>query len=133
MSFTDQEVDITEEAVQTLKLKEEGTTKVVEEGAFTISSTIGIESSKDGTDTTLKKLEAKDDIVINCPSPRFGALMAIDKGMLYLFGGMVEDSNDKQLTHKDFYALGTVSQIYTGLSNYWLFHDCFLFRYSQDG
>ena len=122
-SFTDQEVDITEEAVQTLKLKEEGTTKVVEEGAFTISSTIGIESSKDGTDTTLKKLEAKDDIVINCPSPRFGALMAIDKGLLYLFGGMVEDSNDKQLTHKDFYALGTVSQIYTGLSNYWLFHD----------
>ena len=36
---------------------------------------------------------------------------------------MVEDSNDKQLTHKDFYALGTVSQIYTGLSNYLLFHD----------
>ena len=120
-SIPDQDVDITEEAVQTLKLKEEGTTKVVEEGAFTISSTVGIESSKDGTDATSKKSEAKDDITINCPSPRFGSLMAIDKGLLYLFGGMVEDSNDKQLTHKDFYALGTVIQIYTVFSKYVIF------------
>ena len=40
------------------------------------------------------------------PSPRFGAQMAIKQGILYLFGGLVEDSNDRQFTHKDLYALG---------------------------
>ena len=32
--------------------------------------------------------------------------MAIKQGILYLFGGLVEDSNDRQFTHKDLYALG---------------------------
>ena len=40
------------------------------------------------------------------PSPRFGAQMAIKQGILYLFGGLVEDSDDRQFTHKDLYALG---------------------------
>ena len=39
------------------------------------------------------------------PSPRFGAQMAIKQGILYLFGGLVEDSNDRQFTHKDLYCL----------------------------
>lgn len=98
----DESVDMTEEAVQSLKLKE-GTTKVVEEGAFTISSTVGIESKLENEG--IKKSATSEDICINCPSPRFGSSLAIDKGLLYLFGGMVEDSNDKQLTHKDFYVL----------------------------
>ena len=53
------------------------------------------------------------------PSPRFGAQMAIKQGILYLFGGLVEDSNDRQFTHKDLYALGDdffsiLSKINTG-------------------
>ena len=84
-----------------------GTTKVVEDGAFTITSTVGIETNA--------KEEAADDPlaskfsqmqIFKGPSPRFGSLMAIKQGALYLFGGMVEDSNDRQLTHKDFYSLG---------------------------
>ena len=50
----EQEID---EAVQNLKLKEEGTTKVVEEGAFTISSTVGIETKNDTSDKTVKNLQ----------------------------------------------------------------------------
>ena len=99
----DQDID---EAVQNLKLKEEGTTKVVEDGAFTISSTVGIETKKDISDKNIQKSDSKDEILKAGPSPRFGSQLAIDKGNLYLFGGMVEDSNDRQLTHKDFYSIG---------------------------
>jgi len=98
----DQDID---EAVQNLKLKEEGTTKVVEDGAFTISSTVGIETKNDISDKNIKKSDSKDEILKAGPSPRFGSQLAIDKGNLYLFGGMVEDSNDRQLTHKDFYSI----------------------------
>ena len=39
------------------------------------------------------------------PSPRFGSALAIRQGILYLFGGMFEDEEDRQLTLKDFYSL----------------------------
>ena len=97
----DQEID---QAVQNLKLKEEGTTKIVEDGAFTISSTVGIETKN--ADKNVKKSDSKEEILKVGPSPRFGSQLAIDKGNLYLFGGMVEDANDRQLTHKDFYSIG---------------------------
>jgi len=38
------------------------------------------------------------------PSPRFGAGLVYKSGMLYLFGGLIEDE-DKDLTLKDFYSL----------------------------
>merc|ERR1711981_899169 len=98
----DQEID---QAVKNLKLKEEGTTKIVEDGAFTISSTVGIETKNDISDKNIKKSDSKDEILKAGPSPRFGSQLAIDKGNLYLFGGMVEDSNDRQLTRKDFYSI----------------------------
>ena len=91
--------------MQNLKLKEEGTTKIVEDGAFTISSTVGIET-KNAADKNVKKSDSKEEILKVGPSPRFGSQLAIDKGNLYLFGGMVEDANDRQLTHKDFYSIG---------------------------
>ena len=72
---------------------------------FFICSTVGLATSKDTSeDNSIKKSESKD--LEDGPSPRFGTQLAIDKGVLYLFGGMVEDENDRQLTHKDFYALG---------------------------
>ncbi|XP_071443811.1 kelch domain-containing protein 4 isoform X2 [Hetaerina americana] len=42
------------------------------------------------------------------PSPRMSCGMIIKHGLLYLYGGLVEDG-DKQLTLSDFYALGTCS------------------------
>ena len=69
------------------------------------------------------------------PSPRFGSQLAIDKGNLYLFGGMVEDANDRQLTHKDFYSIGNyIITFYLFLKNH--FHVkpnyiyCYYIRYS---
>merc|ERR1711934_184603 len=83
-------------------------TKVVEDGAFTITSTIGLETKNSSEDKFEEaKLETKlsQMNLLKGPSPRFGAQMAIKQGILYLFGGLVEDSNDRQFTHKDLYAL----------------------------
>ena len=84
-------------------------TKVVEDGAFTITSTIGLETKNSENKFEEAKLETKlsQMNLLKGPSPRFGAQMAIKQGILYLFGGLVEDSNDRQFTHKDLYALGT--------------------------
>jgi len=83
-------------------------TKVVEDGAFTITSTVGLET-KNSSENKFEeaKLETKlsQMNLLKGPSPRFGAQMAIKQGILYLFGGLVEDSNDRQFTHKDLYAL----------------------------
>ena len=83
-------------------------TKVVEDGAFTITSTIGLETKNSENKFEEAKLETKlsQMNLLKGPSPRFGAQMAIKQGILYLFGGLVEDSNDRQFTHKDLYALG---------------------------
>ena len=39
------------------------------------------------------------------PSPRMGAQMCVKHGLLYLYGGTVEDG-DKQFTLNDMFALG---------------------------
>ena len=86
---------------------EKGVTKTVEDGAFTITSTIGLETDKSG-ETEAANLETKFSQlnIVKGPSPRFGAQLAMKQGTLYLFGGLVEDSNDRQFTHKDLYSLG---------------------------
>ena len=101
------EVEATEEAIEEMQINDkEGVTKVVEEGAFTISSTIGIEAKeKSGEPSKSKVDKAFEKLFDKGPSPRFGAQMTIRQGTLYLFGGMVEDSSDRQLTHKDLYSL----------------------------
>ena len=43
------------------------------------------------------------------PSPRFGSALTMRQGVIYLFGGIVEDEEDRQLTFKDFYSLGEFS------------------------
>ena len=103
-------IEATEEGIEDMQLNEkddQGVTKVVEEGAFTITSTIG-GSSDDKIQDAIAKALAKNDEkeILPGPSPRFGAQMTIRQGILYLFGGMVEDSSDRQLTHKDLYSLG---------------------------
>lgn len=100
-----------EETTEESEEKNEGITKVVEDGAFTIVSTVGIEQPE----LAKKKDENLEDKfsqmnIFKGPSPRFGAQLAVKQGILYLFGGMVEDSNDRQLTHKDLYSLGNENE-----------------------
>merc|ERR1712029_156110 len=86
------------------------TTKVVESGAFTISSTVGTSKDKKLPDEASSKKSGNQsslDIDIGGPSPRFGSAMTVRQGVIYLFGGMVEDEEDRQLTFKDFYSLDT--------------------------
>ena len=42
---------------------------------------------------------------ITYPSPRFGSSMVVRQNIAYLFGGMFEDEEDRQLTFNDFYSL----------------------------
>ena len=46
-----------------------------------------------------------DEVVINKPSPRFGAKMAFKSGHLFLFGGTFESGDDVTYTLKDMYSL----------------------------
>ena len=81
----------------------------VEEGAFTITSTVGTGSDfakefEAGEKSSAPERASGGDG--GGPSPRFGAAMAVAKsGQLFLFGGMIEDG-DKQITLNDFYSLG---------------------------
>merc|ERR1740128_1361079 len=85
--------------MEDLALGETGTTtKTVESGAFTVSSTVG-EAEKQN----IGDLKVKDCFV---PSPRFGSQMVFKGGSLYLFGGIIE-SGEKDITLKDFYSLDT--------------------------
>ena len=81
----------------------------VEEGAFTITSTVG-GGGGNSDEVNVTESEAEKSSTSgkssNGPTPRFGASMAVAKsGQLFLFGGMVEDG-DKQITLNDFYCLG---------------------------
>merc|ERR1712098_170037 len=92
------------EKMEDLAIEEESSpsTVTVESGAFTISSTVGGESSN----TDIKEdagVKSKD---IFTPSPRFGSGLAFKGGTLYLFGGIFEDG-EKDITLKDFYSLDT--------------------------
>lgn len=93
---------------------DEGETVVVEDGAFTITSTVG--SSSGGTvveaesdDPKAGTAEAAEDVPkapAPGPCPRFGSMVTLRQGTLYLFGGMFEDNDDRQITLNDFYSLG---------------------------
>lgn len=74
----------------------------VEEGAFTITSTV---NSNVATVGSIEPSMSKEIDAINCPGPRFGAAMAVKQGMLYLYGGTIEEG---EVTYalKDFYCLG---------------------------
>ena len=80
----------------------------VEEGAFTITSTVGGGNTCGAAEVNVTESETEKTSSSSSggPTPRFGASMAVAKsGQLFLFGGMVEDG-DKQITLNDFYCLG---------------------------
>ena len=100
--------DIQDEEVQDNGVQEKGITKTVEEGAFTITSTVGLDvDDKTKDNESILETKFSQMNLLKGPSPRFGSHLAIKQGLLYLFGGVVEDDNDRQLTHKDLYSLGT--------------------------
>jgi len=84
---------------------EEPKTLTVESGAFTISSTIGLQESN-GKSEGSSKADAIDSKLFNVPTPRFNAGITFKGGRLYLYGGMVE-TGDKDLTLCDFHWLDT--------------------------
>eukprot|EP00095_Tigriopus_kingsejongensis_P008096 maker-scaffold590_size129399-snap-gene-0.28 protein:Tk08096 transcript:maker-scaffold590_size129399-snap-gene-0.28-mRNA-1 annotation:"kelch domain-containing protein 4" len=91
--------------LEDLQLKEEGPkTVTVEEGAFTITSTVGPEPGTSGQGSSEPGAPDGANVEPFVPSPRFSSGLAVKQGILYLFGGLVEDG-DKQYTLKDFYAL----------------------------
>ncbi|CAB4061492.1 Probable phosphorylase b kinase regulatory subunit beta,Phosphorylase b kinase regulatory subunit beta [Lepeophtheirus salmonis] len=75
---TKKDVEMTEEK------EKEPATVTVESGAFTITST-------------------KSNVFT--PSPRYGSGLVVKQGLLYLYGGVVEDSKSRQITLRDFYTL----------------------------
>ena len=82
----------------------------VEDGAFTITSTIGT-VSEPGTSKEASSASGASANVPFAPSPRMSPGLAVKQGLLYLFGGTVEDG-DKQYTLKDFYSIGKSEKIY---------------------
>lgn len=82
-------------------------TVTVEDGAFTITSTIGTASAEPGTSKEAAAASASGGASAApfTPSPRMSPGMTVKQGLLYLFGGTVEDG-DKQYTLKDFYSIG---------------------------
>ena len=55
--------------------------------------------------------------------------MCIRQGVLYLFGGMYEDEEDRQLTFKDFYSLGKIHIIsFVNIRNWVLYKFYFIQR-----
>ena len=77
----------------------------VEEGAFTITSTVGSEETDGATASGSKSASSSSSKAAFRPSPRFSAGMTFKQGLLYLFGGTFEDG-EVTYTLKDFYCLG---------------------------
>ncbi|KAK5643058.1 hypothetical protein RI129_009225 [Pyrocoelia pectoralis] len=71
---------------------------VADDGIFTV--TVGPSFST----VQSSSQEAEDKVDIFKPSPRMNCGLTVKHGILYMFGGMVEDA-DKQLTMSDFYSL----------------------------
>ncbi|XP_059089404.1 kelch domain-containing protein 4-like [Tigriopus californicus] len=88
-----------------LNLKEdEPKTVTVEEGAFTITSTIGIQEAEGSSAGHGTSSGSENTSKAFIPPPRFGSGLAVKQGDLFMFGGVMEDG-DKQYTLKDFYSL----------------------------
>ena len=73
-------------------MEDDGIFKVVIHGPS--KSNNGIVTSEGETKTVLQ------------PSPRMNSAMALKHNVLYLYGGLYEEGEDKQITFSDFYSIG---------------------------
>merc|ERR1739838_38926 len=87
------------EAMENMKVEDNGEKVVSDDGAFTV--TIGPSASTQGASDSANASKGVDVFV---PPPRINCGMAVKRGVLYMYGGMYEDG-DKQLTLNDFYSL----------------------------
>ncbi|XP_044732387.1 kelch domain-containing protein 4 [Chrysoperla carnea] len=74
-------------------------TTIADDGIFTVK--IGPSTSTNGSVSSSAPLSQVTEF---WPSPRMNCGMAIKRGILYIYGGMIEDG-DKQLTLNDLYSL----------------------------
>lgn len=77
---------------------------VADDGVFTV--TVGPAPVSNKTDPAAKI----EENAVFVPSGRMNSGLAVKHGVLYLYGGMVEDG-DKQLALCDFYSLGKKSKL----------------------
>ncbi|KAL3860433.1 hypothetical protein ACJMK2_010557 [Sinanodonta woodiana] len=110
----DEPMEIPDEEVKNLSLKDQGSSlgevtgedntgavkTVVIDGVFKV--TVGQQGSSSAEHAQIGSSEMEVDIFM--PSPRMNALLAIKSGVLFLYGGIVEEG-DKQVTLTDFYSL----------------------------
>ncbi|KAK7863617.1 hypothetical protein R5R35_006156 [Gryllus longicercus] len=79
---------------------EEALPAVIEDGVFTM--TLGTASTSAVQETVVSESSNKTKYFV--PSPRMNCGLAVKGGVLYLYGGMIEDG-DRQYTYSDFYSL----------------------------
>merc|ERR1711997_672835 len=76
----DNDEDPDEEASTSMVDEEDGVTKVVEDGAFTITSTVGLKTKEPAAVDTQLEGKFGQLNLFKGPSPRFGAQLAIKQG-----------------------------------------------------
>lgn len=89
----------------TMEVDEPKEVVVADDGVFTV--TVGPAPVSNRTDPATKV----EENAVFVPSGRMNSGLAVKHGVLYLYGGMVEDG-DKQLALCDFYSLGKKSKLF---------------------
>lgn len=107
-SEEEEEVDETHLQKISISSKESSKTVTVEEGIFTVTSTV-VSEPKASTSLALAlppvTTEGETSPVL-VPLPRYSSGMAIKQGFLFLYGGIFEDKDERQITFNDFYCIG---------------------------
>ena len=92
-----------------------GSTVVVEEGIFTVTSTVSSASAAASGPGSSRSASGSAAAVF-VPTPRYGSGLAVNKGLLYLYGGVFEDKDERQITFNDFYFIGEYQGFLTSRS-----------------
>lgn len=101
--------DVEQDKEEVMEVEPSASTIVSDDGIFTV--TVG----PTPTVTNITKSGSVDGPNVFQPSARMNCGLAVKHGVLYLYGGMVEDGS-KQLTLCDFYSLGKL-EIYIVSNN----------------
>ena len=81
----------------------------MEEGIFTVTSTVASKAKAASNLASSSSSGAAAAPSVMVPSPRYGSGIVVKQGILYLYGGVFEDKDDRQITFNDFYCIGTIS------------------------
>jgi hypothetical protein len=81
-------------------METDGTETTFDDGVFTVK--IGPQSSNTGE--SINPVTGEPELFM--PRPRMNSSMAVQHGILYLYGG-VREEGDKQVTYSDMYSIDT--------------------------